>query len=438
MMETTEPREREHRATCAWVIHHHTASRSFLAEPKMRSVLVVIANVFVHQAFQMSLIHDDHVIKQIEAAGADPAFRDAVLPRTTEAGSLGLNAEAPYRANNFLVEIAAAIKDQIFWCGVVRECFPQLLNDPGARRMPGHVEVKNAATIMGNDEEAVEDTEDERGHGEEIHGSNGFAMVAQESRPSLCRLGIPRRLSHPSQHRSLRNVEAKHLQFAMNARCAPGRVLGDQMEDEFAQFLADALSSYAGSMPRKPRPIQLESRPMPTDNCARLYDEKGLLPSRPDPAQDDPKEPVRSREPGQRMLGSQNRELLPQCQVFQEEVTARADRPNEENEQKPQQAGHARFISRKALWKICANRGWRLGQRQCCRQSFRFKQVQFLCPLYRQLNDEPWLALLGLEVRQSSSFKMNPFHLEVDVFVIVGFRIELKSHAGCIVGFVSD
>ena len=76
----------------------------------MRPVLVVIADVFVHEALQMALMENNHMIEQVATTGADPALGHAVLPRTAEAGSLGLDAEALYRADDFLVEIRAAIK----------------------------------------------------------------------------------------------------------------------------------------------------------------------------------------------------------------------------------------------------------------------------------------------------------------------------------------
>jgi len=111
---------------------------------------------------------------------------------------------------------------------------------------------------MGDDEEAVENAEGKRRHGEEIHRGDGFAMIVQKGRPSLCRFRNFRRFSHPAQHSSSRNIEAKHLQLTIDARRTPGWVLCDHAEDEIAQFPADAFSSNAGLMPRKPRPIQFE------------------------------------------------------------------------------------------------------------------------------------------------------------------------------------
>jgi hypothetical protein len=61
--------------------------------------------------------------------------------------------------------------------GIVWERLSQLLNDPSARGMPRDMEVQDAATIMADDKEAVQDAEGQRWDGEEVHRSNGFTMI---------------------------------------------------------------------------------------------------------------------------------------------------------------------------------------------------------------------------------------------------------------------
>lgn len=56
----------------------------FLPESKMRAVIVVVANVFSEQAFEMVSVHRDDVIQQIMPAALDPSFCDSVLPWTPE------------------------------------------------------------------------------------------------------------------------------------------------------------------------------------------------------------------------------------------------------------------------------------------------------------------------------------------------------------------
>jgi hypothetical protein len=94
--------------------------------------------------------------------------------------------------------------------------------------------MKDAPPVMRNDEEAVENAKGQRRNCEEIHRGDSFTMIAQKSRPSFSRLRTSRCFPHPAQDGSLRNIETQHLQFTVDARCAPGRVLGDHAEDQFA------------------------------------------------------------------------------------------------------------------------------------------------------------------------------------------------------------
>jgi hypothetical protein len=94
-------------------------------------------------------------------------------------------------------------------------------------------------SVMGDHKEAVDHSKRERWYGEEVHRSNRFSVVAQKRRPPFCWLWVPGCLPHATQHGSLRDVEAEHLQFAMDARRAPGSVLGYHAEDELAQFSAE-------------------------------------------------------------------------------------------------------------------------------------------------------------------------------------------------------
>jgi len=215
----------------------------------MGSVVVKVADVLVHEALQMSFIQNDHMIEQISTAVSDPALSNTVLPRTSVAGPLRLDAKAIHRFDHFEVELRPSIKDKVTWCRVEGERLAQLLNDPGAGRVSGYIEVKNAPPVMRNDEEAIKHTERERRHGEEVHRGRNFAVIAEKGSPSSCRLRAPRCSPHPPQNSTLREIKAEHFQFTMNARCAPSGVLGNHPKDEFAQLFADALPSHAGSMP---------------------------------------------------------------------------------------------------------------------------------------------------------------------------------------------
>ena len=104
MMEAAEPWHGDNFAVGACILRCHTASWSLLVEPKMRPVVMVVIDVLIHKALHMPLIERDHMIEQIPAAVAYPTLGDTVLPRTVEAGSLGLDAEAFYDFDRLRIE----------------------------------------------------------------------------------------------------------------------------------------------------------------------------------------------------------------------------------------------------------------------------------------------------------------------------------------------
>ena len=93
-------------------------------------------------------------------------------------------------------------------------------------------------------------------------------------------------------------------------------------------------------MPREPRPIQLESGPMPADDGLRLDENQCPPPFRPEPPQDRPKHLVMSCNSRLRVPAFRDGEPLPKRQVFQEEVAARRARPNHQIESELQRAEH--------------------------------------------------------------------------------------------------
>ena len=104
----------------------------------------------------MSKLQFRHMIEQNPAAAAYPVFRTAVLPWTSEAGALGLNDKTLNCCNHFIIELWAAIKDQVAGCGVIGERLAQLLNGPCTFRMAHHLALKNTPPVMRDDEKAVE------------------------------------------------------------------------------------------------------------------------------------------------------------------------------------------------------------------------------------------------------------------------------------------
>ena len=78
MMQTTKPWHGCHLVTDAVSFPCFSTRGRSLLQREMSAILEIVEDEFVHQAFQMPPIENDHMIEQIPAAGAYPAFRNTV------------------------------------------------------------------------------------------------------------------------------------------------------------------------------------------------------------------------------------------------------------------------------------------------------------------------------------------------------------------------
>ena len=86
-------------------------------------------------------------------------------------------------------------------------------------------------------------------------------MVAQEGAPSLAWRSMP--LDHVLGNARLRDLKPELEQFAMDARCAPQRVLDAHPPDQRAQLRANLRPPSPRT--RLPAPVPTKAGPMPTD-----------------------------------------------------------------------------------------------------------------------------------------------------------------------------
>jgi hypothetical protein len=190
MMQAAKPWDRHNRVIRTCIHLHLSTSGRSLRQREMRSILMVVADVLFHEAFQVPLIENNHMIEQISSTAADPAFRDAILPRASETGSFGFDAEALHGSGDIFIEIRGPVENQIPRRGIVGECFPQLLCDPSATRTVGDSPMKNAPPVMRNNEEAVQHTKGQRRHGEKVHRGDDFTMIAQKAAQRFAGSGL--------------------------------------------------------------------------------------------------------------------------------------------------------------------------------------------------------------------------------------------------------
>ena len=203
------------------------------------------------------------------------------------------------------------------------ERFPQLLDDPTACRMLRDVEVQDTPALVADDKEAVEDTEGDRGHGEEVHGRNRFPVIRQKRAPALGWPGLSRNPLHPAGDASLADIEAQHEQFAVNARHAPSWVLRHHTENQLPNFRRQFFPTDLFSRLRNPTPVQSKTSAMPANHRLRIDEHESLLPSTPETAGEYPEDFVHRPHPGSGMLALQHGQLLPEGEIFQEQASMR-------------------------------------------------------------------------------------------------------------------
>src|SRR6266478_9931196 len=146
----------------------------------MCAVLVVVANILREPAFQVAFVNCNDVIQEITPATPYPTLCDSILPRPFERSAERIHAQGSNRCGDLQPILGITIKDDEPRSGSKWKCFSQLLDDPRACRMFCDIEVQDATTIVTDDEKAIEHTERDRWHGEEVHRGNRFPVIAEK------------------------------------------------------------------------------------------------------------------------------------------------------------------------------------------------------------------------------------------------------------------
>jgi len=114
----------------------------------MRAVLVVVAEVFREEPFQMLFIECDDVVQQVAAAASYPALRYASFRKKSEWVGCSRSEQRPGPPS----VLGIAVEYEKPGSRIKRKCLPQLLDDPLRCGMFGDVEVQNASAVVPDDE----------------------------------------------------------------------------------------------------------------------------------------------------------------------------------------------------------------------------------------------------------------------------------------------
>jgi hypothetical protein len=218
----------------------------------------------------MAFVHCNDVVQQVAPTTLNPSLRDAILPGTLERCPHRTDIHPPNNNRNFQAVLAISIENKKPRSGLIWEGLAQLLHDPTTGGMPRNIEMYDTPTTVTDDEKTVEKIESDCWHCEEVHGGNGFSMIAQKGEPAFRRLRISWRFAHPAGNGSFGNIETEHQELTVNPQRAPGRVLGHHTEDEIPYFFGNPPPDHSPS-PGDQTPIERESRSVPPHNGLRVH-----------------------------------------------------------------------------------------------------------------------------------------------------------------------
>jgi len=92
-------------------------------------------NINPNKPVQRRFVERDKVIEKLPAPISNPAFRDFTLPRACRAYAPGFHAAGCKQVVRLVPNLSITTESRIAIRAGFRECFPQLLDDPGAGRM---------------------------------------------------------------------------------------------------------------------------------------------------------------------------------------------------------------------------------------------------------------------------------------------------------------
>ena len=110
----------------------------------------------------MSLIQGDDVVQNLPPATSDPSLRKAILPGRLHAGAFRLQTGCFEEAHHLRIELSVPIQEDVPIATGFGECLPQLLDDPLGGGMWRNVAVQNLASLVLDDEKAIQHSERHR------------------------------------------------------------------------------------------------------------------------------------------------------------------------------------------------------------------------------------------------------------------------------------
>jgi hypothetical protein len=232
MMKPTYFRDLNNHAPFRWL--HFSRIWRILVQCEMATAVVVVRKIGSKRGPKRFLVDRDDVIEALSAHGSNQALNIGRLPWGSRCGKHLLDPHVLQSLSNILAIDAISIPEYILRNGVIRKGLKKLLRSPLGDWMRRNVEVKDAATLMRENNEDIENAEGDCRYGEEINRGKLLGVVFQKCSPSLRgRFGMS---DHVLSDGCLGDIGTEFEQFAMDSRCSPGKISFAHGADEFTNI----------------------------------------------------------------------------------------------------------------------------------------------------------------------------------------------------------
>jgi hypothetical protein len=229
------------------------------------------------------------VIEALSADRSNQTLDIGCLPSGSGRSKHLLNSQILQLPLNNITIDTIPIPDNELRSRVIGKGVKKLLRSPFCGGMRRDIEMNNAATLMGENEEDVENAEGDCRDREEIDRGKLFAVVFQKGMPCLgWRFGMA---DHVFGDCCLGNVDSELEQFAMNSGGSPEGIVFAHGADEITNILGNPGPSRFAA-PAFPGPKESESLAMPGNNGFWFNDDEGRAPLGPKAKEPDPEESV--------------------------------------------------------------------------------------------------------------------------------------------------
>jgi hypothetical protein len=254
--------------------------RAVLAESQVSPRLCVIPEILLESLSEMVFIHHDHMIEALATNRTDHPLDKGILPGGPRRRENLLSAEVKDGPCGLASVDSISISQDELWSRIPRERLDQLAGSPIRRRGIGDVKVDYSPSVVGENEENVEDPESRRGYREEVDGGGFSEVIPQEGPPRL--RGWPPGTWHILGDRGLCHINAQFQQLSVDTRSTPEGIGKGNVANESSEFGRD-MRPPPSPPSALPPPVEPEPHSMPSNDGVRLHDNETVAPVAPNP-----------------------------------------------------------------------------------------------------------------------------------------------------------